>query len=83
MLRAKIGCCCGCVIGFCMVFVLLFVLAFGVYCWICPEVWERTVDKFESIWSGVKHGGDRLIDSVPRRINGNDTPAEGGEEVQK
>ena len=82
MSRGKIGCCCGCVIGFCMVFVLLFAMAFGVYCLIFPEAWERTVDKFESLWGGVKQEGDRLVDSVPRRINGNDTHAEGGEEVR-
>ena len=66
MLRAKIGCCCGCIIGFCSLFVLLFALAFGIYCWICPEVWERTVNKIEGIWSNVKNEGDRLVDSVPR-----------------
>ena len=67
MSRAKIGCCCGCVIGFCMVFVLLFALAFGVYCWLCPEVWERTVDRIEGIWGGIKDEGDRLVDSARKK----------------
>ena len=71
MSRAKIGCCCGCVIGFCSVFVLLFALAFGVWCWLCPEVWERTVNKIESIWGGIKDEGDRLVDSVPRKKDKN------------
>ena len=81
MARAKIGCCCGCVIGFCSFFALLFALAFGVYCWFCPEVWERTVNKIESIWGNVKKEGDRLVDSVPRKNGKNaSAPAEAGSE---
>ena len=67
MLRAKIGCCCGCIIGCSSVFVLLFALVFGVYCWFCPEVWERTVNRVESIWDMFKDEGDRLVESVPRK----------------
>ena len=59
--RAKIGCCCGFIAGLCLFFLLLFAAGFGIYCYFCPEAWDRTVNYIENLWGDAKDGGDRVV----------------------
>ena len=69
--------------------VFLLAVAFGIYCWLHPGTWSRTIDKVASIWDRTKDKGDRvvnnswgkvkdkgdhLIESVPHEKQGPDVP---------
>ena len=51
--------------------ILLLALAFGIYCFIRPGTWSRTIDKIASVWDSTKHRGDRMVNDSWGKVKDN------------